>query len=1260
MNRISLFIAFLALSLLGYAQCPAPINLYVSATTVSSATIGWTTGGSSTWQVEYGLIGFNQGNGTMITTTSNPLTINNLPGATTFHAYVRDTCTNGSKSTWAGPLTFNTGCIGVSEAPVNLNFETSNWVVPPTFNTLGTLGACWVASPTSGFVFTVGPPAFSTTNTGPSGDHTTGNGKFIGTDNVNFGTNLDASIRSPRIDLSTITNPEISFWYHMFGSNITSLKLEVRDANSTGWTTMWIKNGQQQNASTDNWKQAIVSLSSFANDTIFIRFKAARNSTFGQFCEMGVDDLIIQTGPTCPKPSNLTVNSKTSSSVTVGWTTGGATNWQIEYGLTGFTQGNGTLINPVTTNPYTITGLSASTTYDIYVRDSCGSNDLSAWLGPLTTSTECNASMAPFSENFDAQPWVKPVSWNQVGTVDPCWKRSATTEYYWDTGPPAFPNNFTGPPGDHTTGNGQYLMTETQSFWSGTRNANLKTPLIDLSPLTVPELTFWYHMFGSGIGTLRVQIDTGNGWINLQTLTGQQQTVKTAPWLESVIDLTPYANKTVQFRFLSILNSFSTLSEIGVDDFDIHEQPSCPKPQSLAVNSVSNNSATLSWTTGGASNWILKYSSGTPMYQAVGSNPGTITGLSPNTTYQAWVRDSCGNNDVSDWIGPVQFRTDCNPVSTPFFENFESSDWEEGLGFNDPGEINDCWSRTDTTGYYWNPFSGPTPIFNSGPDVDHTLGTSTGKYIFTRRLGLANNVNTELITPWIDLAGLTAPELEFYFHMFGSDISFLRVFVTRINGTKTLETTITGQQQTSSTAAWIKKVVNLTSYVGDTVKISFRGVRSTNGFFCDIAIDDVSVDDAVCLDPTNIVVSNVTNNSVDVSWTSSNSTSNIQYGPSGFTPGNGTWVFNVTSPSTLTGLTAFTGYDIYVKDSCSANNTSNWVGPVSFTTDCDSLHAGYIFSTSGLLANFDSSPSLGTNLSYSWDFGDGQSDTSASPGHLYATSGNYTVQLIVTDACGNSDTVSMNVQVCIKPVATFTFVKNGLNVSFDGTGSSSASTYDWDFGDGNFGTGGTTSHTYAATGPVTVTLIVTNLCGETDTVSATFDICNKPTAYFEYRVIQSNSQGMLVDFDGTGSIGASSFLWLFGDGNSNNTTSTPSHLYKVPGLHYNVSLIVFSACGDSDTMTIKMSDVFGLEEWVESGMVLYPNPSSAGVNLQGVLFDEELSYSWFDLSGKYISLEKEENAFGEVSFDLTALPAGTYILIVSDGVEQRAVRVTRE
>lgn len=62
--------------------------------------------------------------------------------------------------------------------------------------------------------------------------------------------------------------------------------------------------------------------------------------------------------------------------------------------------------------------------------------------------------------------------------------------------------------------------------------------------------------------------------------------------------------------------------------------------------------------------------------------------------------------------------------------------------------------------------------------------------------------------------------------------------------------------------------------------------------------------------------------------------------------------------------------------------------------------------------------------SWDWDFGDGNTDTTINPSHQYASTGNYTVQLVVTDSIGCQDSLSQNITVSPVP-ATPTAGNNG-------------------------------------------------------------------------------------------------------------------------------------------------------------------------------------------------------------------------------------------
>jgi hypothetical protein len=67
---------------------------------------------------------------------------------------------------------------------------------------------------------------------------------------------------------------------------------------------------------------------------------------------------------------------------------GSATGWIIEYGPAGFTPGNGTVISNITSKPYTLTGLSAMTCYDWYVRSDCGGGSTSSLSNKASFDTE--------------------------------------------------------------------------------------------------------------------------------------------------------------------------------------------------------------------------------------------------------------------------------------------------------------------------------------------------------------------------------------------------------------------------------------------------------------------------------------------------------------------------------------------------------------------------------------------------------------------------------------------------------------------------------------------------------------------------------------------------------------------------------------------------------------------------------------------------------------------------------------------------------
>jgi len=89
------------------------------------------------------------------------------------------------------------------------------------------------------------------------------------------------------------------------------------------------------------------------------------------------------TEPSCVEPTDLSVSDTTAESTVLNWE-GTSDLYDIEWGEAGFEQGEGTMVEGVTENPYTLEGLEAETGYEFYVRQDCGDDDgVSLWAGPF-------------------------------------------------------------------------------------------------------------------------------------------------------------------------------------------------------------------------------------------------------------------------------------------------------------------------------------------------------------------------------------------------------------------------------------------------------------------------------------------------------------------------------------------------------------------------------------------------------------------------------------------------------------------------------------------------------------------------------------------------------------------------------------------------------------------------------------------------------------------------------------------------------------
>ena len=372
-------------------SCGTPSGLTVDLVTSTSATVNWN-GGTDFYNLYYrASYDTSWTEIANIAADSAGFVIDNLASATDYLWYVASICEDGSTVNSLGTGSFTTAC-GAYIAPFAQNFDGST-----------TLPICWgrftglasnifaggsLTEATSGWVFN--------------------NTQVFGANHAKlniWGTNVNNWLVTPPIDLSALTNPVLTFDLALTAYNNASpigdttaqqddkfMVIVSTDFGAT-WSaanaTVWSNDGNGDhvfNHISAAGEEATISLANYANQTVLIAFYGESTVTGNGDNDLHVDNVMVYNATSCVKPSNLSVSAVTANSVTLAWgENGSATNWNIEYGPSGYTQGStsGTLVD-ANANPFTIGNLSAMA-YDFYVQADCG-DEQSLWIGPVTAT----------------------------------------------------------------------------------------------------------------------------------------------------------------------------------------------------------------------------------------------------------------------------------------------------------------------------------------------------------------------------------------------------------------------------------------------------------------------------------------------------------------------------------------------------------------------------------------------------------------------------------------------------------------------------------------------------------------------------------------------------------------------------------------------------------------------------------------------------------------------------------------------------------
>ena len=568
-------------------NCAMPTTLTATGITQTSANLSWANpGGATSWEVAVQTAGspIPAGSGVQTNTNTNypatGLTVN-----TAYQYYVRADCGNGTFSAWAGPFLFNTLC-----APFNVPFQEG-------FNSTSTTENCWTVLNVNGDT--------DLWNMNYATNPFEGNQCAAITTDFNAGANNDWLI-SPQIILTG--NQRLKFHYRVQSTgepNDFRVMLSTNGTSPADFTTTLLPLATYSNTT---YVQSIVSLAGYTGP-VNIAWHVPQGGLDGW--RLYIDNVIIEDLPSCPEPTALTSSNVLSTSATVSWVNGNTeTAWEVIALPCGSPAPTATSVGTsvTTSGTHTLTGLTPTTCYDVYVRAVCAANDISPWTGPTTFTTQvappvcggqyvdAGGANANYPNSSDSTVTICPTPGNVVTVTF----TSFNTEANWDA---------------------LYVFD----------GNSINAPQIASTnpPANVPG-----GLAGGFWGT---------------TIPG--------PFTSSSTD----GCLTFRFRSDTSINNPGWVANVTCDP-----APNCAKPTALTATQITTTSALLSWTEASAdvTQWeviILPAGSPVPLPSATGTivstNGALFSGLNPGTQYTFYVRSICPTSGTSLWSNGFNFNT---------------------------------------------------------------------------------------------------------------------------------------------------------------------------------------------------------------------------------------------------------------------------------------------------------------------------------------------------------------------------------------------------------------------------------------------------------------------------------------------------------------------------------------------------------------------------------------------------------------------------
>ena len=906
---------------------PTDIDLAENGATANSLTFDIEAENGGQWEIQYKVHDATEWQSHVTTSLEGNL-IDNLTSGTMYDVRVRTICNEDTSlfvpSSGDGYYLFATKCENITvteETPFIENFDTPTWY--PSGNIISSetyAPMCWININGKHSYFKWQQGSSSNSYNGSAGCLEMYNSTYASADTIS-----DWFITPIFYLAGTET---LSFFAKKSGSADETLKIMYYNLAGNGDMT------------SGNDTSSFALLQSITiNSTDYTVFDIPLTDLVGSYrlafyvsapgSSIRIDDVTVSLS-NCSRPqvADITV-VPAASSATVSIADETNTAWIVYYKQASDEEYTSV---PTTATELTLTDLTATTQYNLYVVGDCGTSQ-SAPSSVINFRTRCfdeTISEFPYSEGFE----------NGLDCWDVSYTSTNTNTYQWNvvtTG--TIPN---------CTPHGGSNMAKYQSYNAGTGSTStIISPAFSFSQAMM--MKFWMYRstsYAANNDRVLVYINNLPTEENATLLTTLTLHSTTTGWDEQEVIL-PSGISGTQYIIFKAISGHG--GNIYIDDITVDYLPSCTKPDaaSVTVSNITSGTASISWTDNNENNssWNVYYrvAGSTEEYTMlnVSGQSVALTGLTSAEDYEVFVKTACGDGEESDSTNTVIFTTLQEAEQIPYTCDFEAEGANAWLLKN--GTCTNKWyvgtpsGATNASMYITND-NGATAAytFNSASVVIaeklFQTGTSDSLTIsFDLTIGGEEMVYDEddidvydyLKVFWLpaDTVYHASTSLPYYANaeystnvIMSNAASVTNYTVNMLTGTQIMSATIANEANT------LKKLVFL-----------WRNDNS-DGNQPGAIIDNLSIVEAgnisePCDPPTALTANNITETSAEVSWNGTATGYQVRLN-------SGTPEIVTATSKTFTGLTAGTAYTVEVRAVCESSQ-SPWVS-TSFTTQNES------------------------------------------------------------------------------------------------------------------------------------------------------------------------------------------------------------------------------------------------------------------------------------------------------------------------------------